>query len=65
MENTSVTNFNQHLRDRTLAFAVEIHNLFQSKKINLLTRPMVNQILRSSSSVAANFRAATRARSDA
>lgn len=65
MENKTTNNFNQHLKDRTLAFAVEIHSLFQSKKIILLTRPMVNQVIRSSSSVAANFRAATRARSDA
>jgi len=65
MEKTSLNNFNQHLRDRTLTFAVEINALFQSKKISLLNRPMVSQLLRSSSSVAANFRAATRARSDA
>ena len=65
MENPSVINFNQHLRDRTFKFAVEIYSLLQSKKIILLNRPMVNQVLRSASSVAANFRTATRARSDA
>jgi len=57
--------FNQQLRDRTMAFAVGVHDLLQSRKVNLLIRPMVNQVMRSSSSVAANYRAATRARSDA
>jgi four helix bundle protein len=39
--------------------------MFESKKLKILDRPSVNQILRSSSSVAANFRSATRGRSDA
>ena len=64
MESTT-TNFNQQLRDRTLAFAVRVQALFQSKKVDSLNRSSVNQVLRSSSSVAANYRSATRARSDA
>jgi len=37
----------------------------KDKKVSWIIRPGVNQIIRSSSSVAANFRAATHARSDA
>jgi four helix bundle protein len=65
MTNPEILNFNQQMRERTLSMSVEVHNLFQQKKIIQLDRPMVQQILRSSSSVAANWRAATRARSDA
>jgi four helix bundle protein len=64
MQNPENSNFNDQLRDRTLALSVMIHDLFDSKKINLLNRPMVQQIVRSSSSMAANYRSATRARSD-
>jgi four helix bundle protein len=64
MNNPDILNFNQQMRDRTLSMAVLVHDLFQQKKIIQLDRPMVQQILRSSSSVAANWRAATRARSD-
>ena len=65
MENQDKNHFNELLRERTLTMAVNVHGLFQSKKIILLNRSMVYQINRSSSSVAANCRAATRARSDA
>jgi four helix bundle protein len=65
MTNPEILNFNQQMRERTLSMSVEVHNLFQQKKIIQVDRPMVQQILRSSSSVAANWRAATRARSDA
>jgi four helix bundle protein len=64
MQNPENSNFNDQLRDRTLALSVMIHDLFDSKKISLLNRPMVQQIVRSSSSMAANYRSATRARSD-
>jgi four helix bundle protein len=57
--------YNELLRERTLSMAVNVNTLFQSKNISQTTRPFVNQIIRSSSSVAANFRAATRARSNA
>jgi four helix bundle protein len=59
------TSFNEQLRERTLAFAVAVNGLFVSKSIKFVNRSMVTQILKSSSSVAANFRAASRARSDA
>jgi four helix bundle protein len=65
MENPGNISFNQQLRDRTLTFAVGIRNMFESKNIKTPDRLSVNQILRSSSSVAANFRSATRGRSDA
>ena len=65
METQDRENFNEMLRERTLEMAVGVHTLFQTKKITMLSRPMVQQIIRSSSSVAANTRAMTRARSDA
>ena len=65
MDAGKTDNFNEILRKRTLEMALNIHLLFQGKKITMLNRTMVIQILRSSSSVAANTRAMTRARSDA
>jgi four helix bundle protein len=65
MENLGKENFNDKMRERTLTMAVKVHELFRSRKITLLDRPVIHQLTRSSSSVAANFRAATRARSDA
>jgi four helix bundle protein len=65
MEEQRKNNFNEIMRERSLSMAVQFNNLFQSKKINQVNRSVVNQVIRSSSSVAANFRAATRARSDA
>lgn len=62
---SAIENFNEKMRDRTLRMAVGIHGVFVGKKITLMDRPMITQIIRSSSSVAANFRAACRARSDA
>jgi len=44
--------------------AIGVRGLLQYKKFSYLDRSIVNQLLRSSSSVAANCRAATRARSD-
>jgi four helix bundle protein len=65
MEKQDKDHFNEVLRERTLAMAVRVHNLFQTRKLIFINRPMVHQIIRSSSSVAANTRAATRARSNA
>ena len=45
--------------------AAILYWLLKDKKVSWIIRPGVNQIIRSSSSVAANFRAATRARSEA
>jgi four helix bundle protein len=65
MEIQEKNHFNEQLRERTMNMAVEVHSLFTQKKIIQITRPMIHQLIRSSSSVAANCRAATRARSDA
>ena len=65
MENPDKQNFNEKMRERTLSMAIKVHDLFNSKKINILDQPLIHQLTRSSSSVAANLRAATRARSDA
>ena len=64
MENQNKSKFNDHLRERTIHMAATLYWLLKDKKISWIIRPGVNQIIRSSSSVAANFRAATRARSD-
>jgi len=48
-----------------MKLAVGIRNLLLSARVSALDRPIVNQLIRSSSSVAANYRAATCARSDA
>jgi len=45
--------------------AVEIHELLVNSIVSPVTRPIINQIIRSSSSVASNYRAATRSRSEA
>ena len=65
MENQAKSKFNDHLRERTIQMAANLYWLLKDRKISWIIRPGVNQIIRSSSSVAANFRAATRARSDA
>ena len=65
MGNQDISKFNDHLRERTIQMAATLYWLLKDKKVSWIIRPGVNQIIRSSSSVAANFRAATRARSDA
>ena len=57
--------FNEKLRERTIRMAVDVRNLLKSEKFIPIDRPFVNQLIRSSSSVAANYRSATRGRSDA
>ena len=65
MENQNKSTFNGHLRERTIQMAATLYWLLKDRKVSWIIRPGVNQIIRSSSSVAANFRSATRARSDA
>jgi four helix bundle protein len=65
METQEPQQFNQQMRERTQTMSVGIHDLLSSKKITQFSRPVINQLIRSSSSVAANFRSATRGRSDA
>ncbi len=62
MENT---HFNEQLRERTMKMAVDVRNLLKAGKFIAIDRPFVTQLIRSSSSVAANYRSATRGRSDA
>jgi len=57
--------FNDQLRDRTLKMASMVRNTLVKPEINPLDRPHVQQLIRSASSVAANYRSATRGRSDA
>lgn len=65
METVKTDHFNDHLRERTMNMAAGIYNIFRGRKISILVRPLIIQIIRSSSSVAANYRAAARGRSDA
>ena len=45
--------------------ATGVCRMFHGKTLSMALRPAVNQVIRSSSSVAANYRAAARARSEA
>jgi four helix bundle protein len=65
METPAKGQFNDQIRERTIVMAVGIHKLFVGLEVSPITRPILNQIIRSSSSVASNYRAATRSRSDA
>ena len=65
MEKAKKGEFNEQIRERTMRMAVAIHELLLNTKVSPVTRPIVNQLIRSSSSVASNYRAATRSRSDA
>jgi four helix bundle protein len=59
------TQFNEQLRERTMKMAADVRNLMASVKVITLDKPIVQQLIRSSSSVAANYNSATCARSDA
>ena len=63
--NQDLLKFNDKMRERTMKMAVEVRNLLSVIVISPLDRPIVNQLIRSSTSVPANYRAATCARSDA
>jgi four helix bundle protein len=65
MNQNDKVQFNEQLRERTMNMAVEVRDLLKSKEISSIDRPIMQQIIRSSSSVAANYRSATRGRSDA
>jgi hypothetical protein len=64
IENQDKSKFNDQLRERTIQMAANLYWLLKDRKVTWIIRPGVNQMIRSSSSVAANFRAATRARSN-
>jgi four helix bundle protein len=65
MENQSKGQFNEQIRERTMKMAVAVHEMLININVSPISRPIVNQLIRSSSSVASNYRAATRSRSDA
>jgi len=65
MENYDVDNFNEKMRVRAKVFAIGVYKILNNIKFSDLNRIPVKQLLRSSSSVAANFRSATRGRSEA
>ena len=65
MDQREKVQFNEQLRDRTMNMAVEVRNVLKSIETNSIDKPIVNQLIRSSTSVAANYRSATRGRSDA
>jgi four helix bundle protein len=65
MQQSNSNQFNEQIRERTMRMAVEVRNLLLSVKIIPVDRQAVNQLIRCSSSVAANYRSATRGRSDA
>ncbi|MEI6898622.1 MAG: four helix bundle protein [Bacteroidota bacterium] len=60
----TINQFNEHLRLRTMKMAMDVRQLLITVKVSSIDRPVVNQLIRSSSSVAANYRAANCARSD-
>ena len=53
------------LRDRTKQFALRVIRLYSSLPKETIAQTIGKQVLRSGTSVAANFREASRARSDA
>ncbi|MEI7981651.1 MAG: four helix bundle protein [Bacteroidota bacterium] len=65
MKTYDVSRFNQEMRLRTKMFAVNIYRTLTKIRLNDLCRIPVKQLMKSASSVAANFSSATRGRSDA
>ena len=65
MEILTNKQFNEQMRERSMKMAVAIHHLLSTKKVRSTSTSLINQLIRSSSSVAANYRSAGRGRSDA
>ena len=65
MKNYDVNEFNQVMRVRTRNFAIRVFKISDMLKLNELSRIPIKQLIRSSSSVAANYYSATRGRSEA
>ena len=57
--------FREQLKRRTKAFALRVIRLYQSLSNNTESQIIGKQLLRSATSVAANYRAACRSRSNA
>ena len=65
MEKSGDFNFNNHFCARTKKFAISVCKLVDTFPFKESTKAITKQLVRSSTSVAANFRAASRARSSA
>jgi four helix bundle protein len=65
MEGHTSNSFNEKYREKTRQFAVDLCRRFNNFQNGESAKVVVRQLLRSGTSVAANFRAATRARSPA
>ena len=65
MKKYDINEFNQIMRIRTRNFAIRVFKAAGTLKLNELSRIPVKQLVRSSSSVAANYYSATRGRSEA
>ena len=65
METYDVITFNQRMRARTKIFAVSIYKILDTIKLSDLNRLVIKQLIRSATSVAANYSSATRGRSEA
>jgi four helix bundle protein len=52
---SNVVNAPVDLRDRTLEFSKDVLNLSKQISVNHLSRPIINQLIRSSTSIGANF----------
>ena len=55
---------NDQLKNRTKQFSLSILNLIEKMPNSISTRVVINQIVKSATSVGANYRAVCRARSD-
>jgi four helix bundle protein len=65
MENSGISDFNQKYMNRTKWFSINLYKAIEGIKKTEMIRSIYKQLIRSSTSVAANFRAAIRARSQA
>ncbi|MFH1297482.1 MAG: four helix bundle protein [Bacteroidota bacterium] len=65
MKTYDARRFNQEMRARSKMFAVNIYKMLTKIKLNDLSRIPVRQLMKSATSVAANFSSATRGRSEA
>jgi four helix bundle protein len=65
METYDVKSFNQRMRSRTRAFSVSVYIMLKGISLNSLNRVVVIQLIKSASSVAANYNSATRGRPEA
>ncbi len=63
METSGQKDFNNDLRNRSKRFATELSGTLRTVRLNEINKSQILQVIRSGTSVASNFHAATRARS--